>query len=140
MIHVLTFIQQDIDDALPDLPVSYPSTDANFGRATQDACYALLSRVDLYAASPLFNPTNDLAKWQKAADAAAVFTENGDRGYSLYPDYQYCLTRTVVLQRMSIFLRGNFTTSNPQEAPPNNLGRRYGAYGGWWASNGPTKI
>ncbi len=135
----VAFIQQDIDDALPDLPVSYPATDANFGRATQDACYALMSRVDLYAASPLFNPTNDMAKWQKAADAAAVFTEHGDRGYSLYPDYRSLFNQNSGAAENEYIFSRQFTTSNSQEAPPNNLGRRYGAYGGWWASNGPSQ-
>ena len=135
----VAFIQQDINDAMPDLPVSYASTDANFGRATQDACYALMSRVDLYAASPLFNPTNDMAKWQKAADAAAVFTEHGDRGYSLYPDYRSLFNQNSGAAENEYIFSRQFTTSNPQEAPPNNLGRRYGAYGGWWASNGPSQ-
>src|SRR6266496_1380174 len=84
----VAFIQKDIDEALPDLPVKYASTDPNYGRATKDACYALASRMYLYAASPLFNPTHDNAKWQKAAAAAAVFTENADRGYTLYPNYR----------------------------------------------------
>jgi hypothetical protein len=133
------FIQKDVSEALPDLPVRYLSTEADYGRATQDACYALMSRVRLYAASPLFNPDNDMQKWQAAADAAAIFTEHGDRGYSLYPDYQKLFNQpSGAAQNEYIFCR-NFTTSNGQEAPPNNLGRRYGAYGGWWASNGPSQ-
>src|SRR5690606_28318487 len=128
-----------VSEALPDLPVRYLSTEADYGRATQDACYALMSRVRLYAASPLFNPDNDMQKWQAAADAAAIFTEHGDRGYSLYPDYQKLFNQpSGAAQNEYIFCR-NFTTSNGQEAPPNNLGRRYGAYGGWWASNGPSQ-
>lgn len=135
----VAFIQKNIDEALPDLADSYASTDANYGRATKDASYALLSRVYLYAASPLFNPTHDNAKWQKAADAAAVFTENGDRGYSLYPNYRELFNRPSGAAQDEFIFTRNFTTSNAQEAPPNNLGRRYGSYGGWWASNGPTQ-
>jgi hypothetical protein len=135
----VAFIQKDIDEALPDLPVSNLSTDANYGRATKDAGYALLSRVLLYAASPLFNPTNDKAKWQKAATAAAVFTENGDRGYALYSDYRSLFNQNSgAAQKEYIFTR-NFTASNFHQAPAHNLGRRYGAYGGWWASNGPSQ-
>ena len=33
----------------------------------------------------------------------------------------------------------NFTVNNGHNAPMNNLGRRFGAYGGWWASNGPSQ-
>lgn len=135
----VAFIQKDLDEAIPDLPVSYASTDADFGRATQDACYALESRLYLYAASPLFNPTNDMAKWKKAADAAAVFTEHGDRGYSLYPNYRTLFDQNSGFPEKEYIFAREFTTSNAQEAPANNLGRRYGAYGGWWASNGPSQ-
>jgi len=129
-------IGKDLDDAMPDLPARYLSTDVNFGRATQDACMALRSRAYLYAASALFNPTNDAQKWQKAEDAAEALL---NRGYSLYPDYR----KLFILPSGSaedeyIFCR-NFTTTNGHQAPMNNLGRRYGAYGGWWASNGPSQ-
>jgi hypothetical protein len=133
------FVQQNINEALPNLPVSYLSTSENYGRATKDACYALASRLHLYAASPLFNPTHNNVKWQKAADAAALFTENADRGYTLYPDYKSLFNQNSgAAQKEYIFAR-NFTTTNFQQAPAHNLGRRYGAYGGWWASNGPTQ-
>lgn len=135
----VAFIQKNIDEALPDLPDSYPSTDNNYGRATKDASYALLSRVYLYAASPLFNPTHDNTKWQKAADAAAVFTEHNDRGYSLYPNYSELFNRPSGAPQNEFIFTRNFTTSNSHQAPAHNLGRRYGAYGGWWASNGPSQ-
>jgi len=135
----VTFIQKDLADAEAVLPARYQSTDGNFGRAAQDACYALSSRVLLYAASPLFNPTNDQQKWQKAADAAAVFVNNGDRGYSLFPDYRKLFNMpSGAAENEYIFCR-NFTTANGHQAPMHNLGRRYGAYGGWWASNGPSQ-
>jgi len=135
----VAFIQKDIDEALPDLPAKYASTDPNYGRATKDASYALLSRLYLYAASPLFNPTHDNAKWQKAAAAAAVFTENADRGYTLYPNYRNLFNQNSGASQNEFILTRNFTSSNFQQAPAHNLGRRYGAYGGWWASNGPTQ-
>ena len=135
----VAFIQKDIDEALPDLAEKYASTNANYGRATKDACYALLSRLYLYAASPLFNPTHDNAKWQKAAAAAAVFTENGDRGYSLYPNYGNLFNQNSGAAQNEYILTRNFTSANFQQAPAHNLGRRYGAYGGWWASNGPSQ-
>jgi hypothetical protein len=60
----------------------YP--DSENGRATVGAALALKSRLLLYAASPLNNPTNDVAKWRAAADAAkAVMDLNL---YRLYPD------------------------------------------------------
>ena len=135
----VAFIQKDIDGALPDLPAKFASSDANYGRATKDACYALASRLWLYAASPLFNPTHDNTKWQKAAAAAAVFTENNDRGYTLYPNYRDLFNQNSGASQNEYIFTRNFSSTNFQQAPPNNLGRRYGAYGGWWASNGPTQ-
>ncbi|KAB7733336.1 RagB/SusD family nutrient uptake outer membrane protein [Rudanella paleaurantiibacter] len=40
------------------------------GRVSQTAALALKARTLLYAASPLNNPTGDVARWQQAADAA----------------------------------------------------------------------
>jgi hypothetical protein len=132
----VAFIEKDLDEAMAELPERYASTDGNFGRATQDAAMALRSRVLLYAASPLHNPSNDRQKWQRAADAAeALF----DRGYSLHPDYQELFTLpSGAAQNEYIFTR-NFTSTNGHQAPMHNLSRRYGAYGGWWASNGPSQ-
>ena len=76
-----------------------PSTQTglNYGRASRGSCLALISRVLLYAASPLFNgttlttgslasvvgyPSADPTRWQKAADAAAALI--GTNSYSLY--------------------------------------------------------
>lgn len=132
----VAFIEEDLDAAMADLTARYESSDPNFGRATQDAALALRSRVLLYAASPLHNPSNDPQKWQRAADAAeALF----DRGYSLYPDYrELFILPSGATQNEYIFTR-NFTPTNGHQAPMHNLSRRYGAYGGWWASNGPTQ-
>jgi len=47
-----------------------PLTAVETGRITQGAALSLKSRILLYAASPLHNPTNDPAKWQAAANAA----------------------------------------------------------------------
>jgi len=44
--------------------------DANKGRAVKASAIALKSRILLYAASPLNNPSNDPAKWTRAAEAA----------------------------------------------------------------------
>ena len=132
----VAFIEQDLTEAMPDLPDQYPSTDANYGRATADACQALLSRTLLYAASPLFNPSNDQQKWQKAADAAEALL---NAGYSLYPDYRALFEMSQgVAQDEVIFSRG-FANTNYHSAPMHNFNRRYEAYGGWWGSNGPSQ-
>lgn len=78
----IAFVVSDCDLAASLLSPTYP--DADQGRATRGAALALKSRMLLYAASPLNNPTNDVAKWQSAASAAkAVIDLNL---YGLYPD------------------------------------------------------
>ena len=132
------FIEENITEAMPSLPAFYATTDANFGRATQAACQALLSRLYLYAASPLFNKNNDKTKWEKASDAAETFLTTYKQ-YELYPDYTKCFNQPSGMENQEIILARNFTTTNGHQAPMHNLNRRYGAYGGWWASNGPSQ-
>lgn len=79
----LDFILADIDKATSLLPEEHSAS--NYGRATKGAALALKARALLYAASPLNNTTNDLSKWQAAADAAkAVIDINR---YSLQATY-----------------------------------------------------
>lgn len=132
----VTYIDKNLDEAIPDLPESYAASDANFGRATQDACKALRSRLYLFAASPLFNPDNDLDKWQKASDAAEALLESG---YELYSDYTELFNQPSGTENAELIFTRNFTATNYHRAPMHNLNRRYGAYGGWWASNGPSQ-
>ena len=133
---VVNYIDKNLTEAIPALPAKIASTDGAFGRATQDACRALRSRVFLYAASPLYTPVKDNAKWQKAADAAEALLT---RGYSLYPDYRLAFNRKSGEGNEELIFTRNFTTANGHATPPNNLGRRYEGYGGWWASNGPSQ-
>jgi hypothetical protein len=130
------FIDDDLTAAIPDLPVSYTASDGNFGRITQDVCKALRSRLYLYVASPLWNTSHDLQKWQKAADAAEALLNSG---YSLYPDYSKLFNQPSGTSNSELIWARTFSATNYQQAPMHNLGRRYGAYGGWWASNGPSQ-
>src|SRR5690554_1698042 len=78
---VVDFIVNELDEAVEMLSRS----EILKGRATPDAALALKSRVLLYAASSLNNPSNDLTKWEKAAEAAEALM---NKGYTLYPDYK----------------------------------------------------
>ena len=88
---VIQYIVYECDAAARELPVSYSNIpNAEIGRATKGMAMALKSKALLYAASPLFNPTNDKSKWEKAAQAAAdiisiagLAPEFGGLGYSL---------------------------------------------------------
>ncbi len=133
----VAYIDKNLAEAIPDLPQKYAANDAaNFGRATKDACLALRSRLFLYAASPLYAGAKDNAKWQKAADAAQALLSSG---YSLYPDYKLAFNRPSGSANDELIFAKNFTVANGHQAPMHNLGRRYQAYGGWWASNGPSQ-
>lgn len=72
------FILTECDSAAQRLPRKYGAAPAvigfnegkDIGRATSGAAVALKSRALLYWASPLFNQTNDVSRWEQAADAA----------------------------------------------------------------------
>lgn len=76
----------DCDSAIARLPQWTKSwVDARKGRATQTAAMALKSRILLYAASPLYNPSNDPQKWQRAANASkALMDLNLHKLYTSY--------------------------------------------------------
>lgn len=77
----------DCDSAIQRLPLWTQSwSSGQRGRATQTAAMALKSRLLLYAASPQYNPNNDLTKWQKAADAAKALIDKNV--HSLLSDYR----------------------------------------------------
>lgn len=74
---IVKFIVDECDAVAPNLPVSYiTEPGAELGRATRIAAFALKARTLLYAASPLFNPTNDKAKWAKAAEACKYLLDH----------------------------------------------------------------
>lgn len=101
-------IMNDLDSAMALLPVDYsqvsgPNTANNYGRATSGAAMALRSRVLLYAASPLNNPSNDLSKWQKAAAAAKALIDLNR--YSLQATYDNLLNVPQSSEYIMIFPR-----------------------------------
>jgi hypothetical protein len=78
----VTFIIAEMDAALLGLP-----DEAVAGRATQGVALGIKSQVLLHAASPLHNPSNDLAKWTLAANAAKAVIDLPQ--YSLYEPAAY---------------------------------------------------
>lgn len=64
---ITAFIVKECDEAITKLPAF--SGAVPFGRITKEAAMALKARTLLYAASPLFNATNDQNKWVAARDA-----------------------------------------------------------------------
>jgi len=68
-------IVADLDSAALLMPEKLPDESYN-GRPIKWTPLAYKSRVLLYAASPLNNPTNDKEKWLRAANAAEVIIES----------------------------------------------------------------
>ena len=116
----------------------YAANDSNFGHPTKAVCQALLSRMYLYAASPLFNPSNDRSKWNKAYDASKKFIETYTQ-YSLFSNYEKLFNQNSGSANSEIIWARNFTSTSSHQFPINNIGRRYGGYGGWWGSSGVSK-
>lgn len=75
---VVAFILSELDAIVTDLP---QHTQVSKGRVTKGAALALKSRILLTEASPYFNSSNNIAKWESAANAAKAVMS---LGYSLY--------------------------------------------------------
>lgn len=90
---VSNFICKELDLAQDALP--YYWEEEEIGRANKVWCMALRSRLKLYMASPLHNPTNDKSKWLEAASASKEIidycSESGQ--YSLSKDWQNIFMR-----------------------------------------------
>jgi hypothetical protein len=97
----MNFVITEFNDAAGLLPNTY-STES-LGRITKGAALAAKSRALLYMASPLNNPTNDLTKWQAAADAAKAVIDLNQ--YSLYPSYKDQFLRANSYNSESIWSR-----------------------------------
>ncbi|WP_183556781.1 RagB/SusD family nutrient uptake outer membrane protein [Mucilaginibacter sp. SP1R1] len=74
----VAFIEADCDAAAAVLPVKA----ADNGRASKAAALTLKGWVELFAASPLVNTTNDVAKWAKSAATNKQVMDLG--AYSLF--------------------------------------------------------
>lgn len=78
----MDYVIQELDEAIAGLPLNNDGS-WQLGRATKGAAMALKARLLLYAASPLYTDgTNDVSKWQAAADAAGAVMDLGV--YDLY--------------------------------------------------------
>lgn len=65
----IEFVCKDLDDAATLLPSVWSESSVDYGRVTKGAAMALKGRLLLFYASPLFNRTNDKARWEAAYNA-----------------------------------------------------------------------
>ena len=141
---VAQFILDELTLAEGLLPEEW--TTDEYGRATVAWCKALRSRLLLYMASPLNNPTNDVAKWAAAAVAAKECIDYcEEKGYhALSTDWPSIFLRTypqankelIIFNRTSTEASYNHTflskLVNYEQATP---GEGFEGYG----SNGPSQ-
>jgi starch-binding outer membrane protein, SusD/RagB family len=86
--NVITYIVDECDAISDSLPVTWKGQYLEeTGRVTRGAVQALKVRALLYAASPLHNSTNDVTKWEAAAEAANDFIMNPDFPYTFNAVY-----------------------------------------------------
>jgi hypothetical protein len=101
------FISDELDIAASLLPASTSQR----GRITSPLALAIKSRVLLYAASPLWNPTNDQAKWTAASAAAKAVIDLP--GFSLYTGRYTDLFTTFNNELLGVHLSGYVGPWNP---------------------------
>ena len=104
------YIVKEIDDWKDKLAINWKEYAGYEGRLTRGAAMAIKARVLLYAASPLHNPSHDITKWQKAAQAAADLISDPELNYGLDPDYEsYFRGSNSLTSKESIYIvrRGN---------------------------------
>lgn len=124
------YIVSEIDTYKDRLAVDWKDFADRGGRFTLGAALAIKARVLLYAASPLHNPSGDLEKWKKAADAAAEIISNQELGYTLSSDYQnYFLGNNCLSDKETIYAvrMANSNTLEAANYPIATAGGKSGA-------------
>lgn len=90
VLQVFDSIMDVCDEVYDELPADYTSlgslaiTPAETGRFTKYVALALKARTALYAASPLFNTSNDSSRWKEAVEA-------NEEALEAFIDYGYTL-------------------------------------------------
>ncbi|MCW9707979.1 RagB/SusD family nutrient uptake outer membrane protein [Fodinibius salsisoli] len=112
----VSFIIDDLDQAINTLPMNYDHYTANRGRATTPMAMALKAQVLLWAASPLHNPSGDTQKWVDAAEAAKAVMDLGV--YELDSDYKSVFVRNLDSPEIIFSLRSGPTNVIEQAHTP----------------------
>lgn len=102
----IDFIVKDCDEVLANSDMPFNITiEAERGRFSKSVAHAIKSQALLYNASPLWNPENDLKKWEDAATASKIaLQELIAEGFSLAPDYgDYFLSKSTLGDKETIY-------------------------------------
>lgn len=83
------FVAQQCTEAAELMNTRIRRSSNELGRVSKSFALALKSRTLLYNASPLHNPSNDVAKWEQAANAAREVLALAEEGHlGLHSDYR----------------------------------------------------
>ena len=140
---VVEFICEECEEAASILPHVDEYPDSEWGRITKGACYAMISRVRLMAASPLYNdPDNpegtewrgsyDVGKWEVAAKATAEFFKRTENKYRLhestnpakYGDYEDLFIRRYSPEIILAYQKAQNGTVERNQVPGNIWGSK----------------
>ncbi|RQO65248.1 RagB/SusD family nutrient uptake outer membrane protein [Pedobacter sp. KBW06] len=91
-------------------------TAGELGRISKGTIFALKSRLLLYEASPLYNPSNDLLKWQAAAKAADDLIKLNS--YSLETNLSTLFTTRSNKEFILAYQQADNTTIESLNEPP----------------------
>ena len=80
------FVIRELEETVELLPATHGSRAIDVGKANKLSAKALLGRVLLYWASPLYNPGADMSRWVKAAEVNKEVIDADV--YDLYPSFR----------------------------------------------------
>ncbi|MBS1751580.1 MAG: RagB/SusD family nutrient uptake outer membrane protein [Bacteroidetes bacterium] len=123
------FLKSELTDAANLLPDNTGNNGA--GRITKGAALTLKGWVELFYASPLNNPNNDLSRW---VNAAATSKQVMQMGYTLYPKYDELFLTTGNDNNEGILYREYLTIKQGSNIigyqGPNFVGTNWLSWGG----------
>lgn len=130
----ISFITEELEKAIAELPASYASTE--YGRVTSSTAAAYLSRVLLWKASPLNNSANNVAEWKLAADAAKKVIASGM--YDLQANYSDAFLKKNVLVKPEVILESRYNGLKGERQHSFDKNNSPAGYGGK-GINAPTQ-
>lgn len=111
-------IVADLDYAISILPGKWPAN-TDWGRITKGGAAAFKGRALLYWASPMFNPTDNTARWQAAYDAnLQAKTILDANGYKLSTNYKTMWFSEV--NNTEAVMTTGYNTASSDQAKKNN--------------------
>ena len=111
-------IVADLDEAINTLPGKWTAS-TDWGKITSGAAAAFKGRVLLYYASPMFNPTDDVSRWQAAYDAnLQAKTILDANGFGLNSNYK-TMWFTEANNPEAVMITGYNTASGDQQKKNN---------------------